>query len=225
MKHINQIIAMEREMDFDDRIGGKPLGHHTLIKFLGLFAQLPKLSFDEEDVNRSVVKQLLKYPKELKTLEAWIIETDYDLLDDMRKAMRVLMPICRPPRYAKYYRGIGMHEGQQTHGLVEDHWFHGGRKKEHVEVGMTFQDEPKFPTSFTYHQPTADLYGKMVLSIDGNRNHNRLLHITKELDVALLELDPSDHPLGFFASYGESIYLPDGQPLEFTIESIGKKKE
>lgn len=218
-KYLN--IAHEREMPLDERLKDQAFTHRALVKFLGLLAYLPKITFELEDVDQSIVNKLLKYEKELLIVDDWVFSTNYDLVDKLREIAPKLNSVSRPKIQPRYYRGFSVNPGQQTMGLVDKHWFFGESLKKNIAKGDVLISEVAKPMSFTSHIPTAEIYGNIIVSIDGRKHHRQMLHITREMIVALHQITEMNSK--YYTTYDESILMPMDEPLEFRIDFLPKK--
>lgn len=219
----NYYISLEKEMSLTDRLKNQEFKVRFLTKAANVFGFTPQFTFEDEDVDDAVVRTLLKNKKYLVIIDEWILDSSYELLPELIKAKEVLNSITKPKKHTKYFRGFNIDENQQTFDLATKKWF-GTRLRKDIKVGGKLEFTPTAPVSFTHFQPYAKFFGKVIISVDGLKYHNRFLHITNELVIALKELDDKDFRtkawVNYHVSEAESLFLPDGKPLEFTIESI-----
>lgn len=215
-------VSMEKLMLRSER--NDSFGRRVLLKIAGLFAHVPELTFDKEDVDQRIVQQLLKHDKLLQAMDDWIMEPNRDLLPKLREALRVLAPIQKMKWPKELYRGFNVgREGQDTMGLQRAGWF--GPKPVDLRPGDKFSYVPEWPLSFTHHEGTAKSYGKVVVRTDVASNRRRLLPISNEMIMALTLRDSEEyHNPQYYMTYGEFILVPDGKPVNFVVDSRGEKK-
>lgn len=236
--------ALEKEATFDEVYKQSGLGKKVLMRFVSLFGYKPDLAFQKEDVDLNVVAKLLKRKDLLADVESWISDTDYSLLPKLEEAKRVFSPITQA-KAKTLYRGFNVTGTASSKQPEISQQRTGVDDIDAVEVGSTYQHTPDKPMSFSWHAPTADAYGDIVVSVDFNKNKNRMLHITHEMALAMFLMDdlkdgevfdPANYPKEkfpddfYFFTYAEAVYIPDGKPLEFTLVKkpkgfIGKLKD
>lgn len=216
-------VALEKEDSFSNDIKSKSFVERFtqkalryLIKKLG--AAVPVMYFEYEDIDPKVVQQLLAHPELLEAVIKWIEEIDYSVLPKLVEAKKVFERIQRPKRRdSKLYRSFDLNSGQQTLGL--------DKENKNVKVGERFNFLPDRPLSFSAHHATTSTYGKNIVSIDYSKEDKRIFHITNEIFVAAImhaeKFDKVEDAFvnGKMYSYFESVFLPDGKSLEFTLMS------
>jgi hypothetical protein len=214
-------LALEKEATFDDVYKNSSWKKKIIFKLIGLFGYLPDLAFQKEDVDMKVVEQMLKYPKLLRAVENWISDTDYKLLPQLQEAKRVFESIQRPKQHPILYRGFKINTGQQNSGIAQRY------KK--MQPGEKWNFTPDQPMSFSWHQGTTRAYGNIIVSANGNLA-KRCLNITNEVIAAMLHIDLVDDKVDedfqmneqmHYFTYAESVFLPDGKPIEFTLVAKG----
>jgi hypothetical protein len=203
------------------------LGKRVLIKMLGMFAYLPKLTFEEEDIDKAASEKMLKYPKLLDDIDSWISYPDPQLLSKLEEARRILSGIQAPGTYPVLYRGFNPKSVEQdTMGLQRMGWF--GPKPASFKPGDKFSYVPVRPLSFTHHEGTASGFGNVIVSINPAKYKASLLDLSMELCYAIFEKtlreDPSWKRPPYYTTYGEFILLPNKKPVEFQVVSINNKK-
>lgn len=220
---LQQQIAMEKVMEMKDR--NDSIGRKVLIKILGMVAYIPKLTFDQEDVDMRIVEKMCKHPELLKVIDDWIFTPDQDLVPKLEEARRVFSAIQKPKMHPKLYRGFDVSEIDEDNMLTADKtWY--GKLNVNGKPGDKFTHVTKRALSFTHHEGTASSYGKIIATLDPAKYKNRLLDISLELCYALYEVDPSykDKKPPYYTTYGEYILMPSKEPIEFVIDSIGGNK-
>jgi hypothetical protein len=214
-------LALEKEATFDDVYKNSNWKKKILFKLISLFGYLPDLAFQKEDLDMHVVEQLTKHVELLKAVESWISDTDYSLLPKLVEAKKVFEAIQRPKTHPVLYRGFKINAGQQNSGVKERY------KK--MQLGEKWEFTPDKPLSFSWHQGTTRAYGNIIVSANGHLAQ-RCLNITHEVVAAMLHTDPWDNKVdedfkldeqAHYFTYAESVFLPDGKPIEFTLVSKG----
>lgn len=207
----------------------------VLLMLLGGFGYMPKMSFDLEDVDRKRVDKMMRHTKHLKTIADWINVPSQELLPALLEAKRALEPLQKKVNYGKIFRGFSPKNADQEHmGLSRAGWF--GPKPSDFRVGDKFSYVGKRALSFTHFENVAPTFGNVIVSIDYQKNKHRLFSIDYDILTAVELMDDPDlyasktdesnrWKLKHFMTYGELIYLPDGKPLEYRVESRpGSKK-
>jgi hypothetical protein len=217
--------ALETFMNRADRKDG--LGRRILIRALGMFAYLPELTFDRDDVNMGIVEKMLKHPDLLKVVDEWIFEPKPEYVPRMWEVKKAFSSYQKPSQYKKIYRGFSPSSlDQETMGLSRQGFF-GGRTSAEFQPGDKFNHVTQRPLSFTHHEGTANVFGGVVISIDPAKYANQLLDISPELCYAIMRTDMTEEKIGklpYYVTYGELVLLPSDKPIEFVVESINKKK-
>jgi hypothetical protein len=178
---------------------------------------MPYVFFQQGSLNTDVVEGLLEHPKLLNTIHDWIENNNKGLLPELIEAKKVFEGIQKPPKCSNVlYRGFQTSSGQQTHGLDRMAIFD-------MLVGEKFSDTPARAVSFSSDKEVAHAYGNIIVTTSYAKEQSRMLHITNEVLLAtfmnadgLTEMDDKLRNVRMF-SYFESIFLPDGNPLEFTL--------
>lgn len=214
-------LGLEREDTFDNFVKEKPLLRRFLWRSLEVLVNrigyMPYVYFEREDVDEEVIQKLLKYPKHLNAVLIWISEIDQEQLPMLREAKKIFDSIHKAKRRdSKLYRGLNLAFYEKLHGV--------DKRLFSMRVGETFRVIPDRLISFSSYNEVTKAYGSIVVTVDYAREEKRMLHITNEVLVAALMCDP-DFPTtidevfksGRMFSYFESVFLPDGKPLEFTL--------
>lgn len=212
-------IALESVMLRSER--KDTLLRKVLIRALGLFAYIPELTYEKEDVDYKVVEKMLRHPELLNAVGDWIFEPSQELVPKLQEAARVFTPLQKRLGYTKIYRGFNPKSIEQdTMGLQRKGWF--GPKPADFKVGDKFSYVTERALSFTYHEGTASVFGGVVVSIDPRRYSGHLLSIDLELSQAIalaVDSDFDQSKLPYFVTYGELVLLPSKRPVEFKVES------
>lgn len=172
----------------------------------------PQVTFQQEDIDQRVVRELIPNKDLLEAIEAWITRTDYSLQPKLIEAKRVFESIQTPPCRGVLYRGFSAN-GKDIEDIIAD-----------VRPGDTFEFTPRQMLSFSFHQGTVKDFGDTIISIDYQENKDRCLHITNEVVMAYMIRDiPNYTPSRSvrFPTFGESVFLPDGGALTCTLISKG----
>lgn len=216
-------ISLEEIMPLKDRLKDQKLKVRLLTKLANVFGFVPQYTFEDSDIDFKLVEKYLKHKDLLKVIDEWVWNTNHDLLPLLKKAKKTFDTFDKSKVYPKYYRGFNLGTGQQDLNLSVKGWF-GPKIRKDVKVGDKLKFIPDKPLSFTHHRPDADNFGKIIISINGPSNNSRLLHITNECIVALMIMDDPDYRskrlTSYYVTYAESVLLPDGNPIEFTVENI-----
>lgn len=209
-------LNLEKEASFDEVYKESKWKKKILMRLIKLFGYTPQLAFQKEDVNLEIVDEMLKHPELLKAVDQWISETDYGLLDKLKEAKEVFEKIQPPANHQALYRGFTINVGQQNSGLTEHY------KKS--QPGFKWSYVPEKPMSFSWHKGTTTVYGNIIVSAGYQKIASRCLHITHEMIMAMFKMDDEnwDPEENFYMfTYAESVFLPDGKPIEFTLVSKG----
>lgn len=213
-------LGLEKEGTFEDLLKQKTFFGRIGLRFVkhlvGRVGYAPEVYFEKEDVDRDAVHALLAYPDLLEAVAKWIENNDYSQLPKLREAKKTFDRIHHPKKRGnQLFRGFDLDTGQQHHGLKD--------KINDLKPGQKFQDVPQKLTSFSSYSETTKTYGKIMVSIDYAKEDKRLFHITNEVMVAyFMNEDGAKNFNEWFTgerifSYFESVFLPDGKPLEFTL--------
>jgi hypothetical protein len=214
-------LALEKEATFDEVYKKSGWMKKIGMKLVSLFGYVPDLAFQKEDVDMHVVQQILQHKELLQAVSDWISDTNYELLPKLHEAKKVFEAIQRPKPHPILYRGFKINPGQQNSGIAE--------RYKQMKPGDKWQHTPDKPMSFSWHQGTTRAYGDIIVSANYNALAKRCLHITNEMVAALfhLDLDGNIDPNyemkaeAYIFTYAESVFLPDGKPIEFTLVSKG----
>lgn len=215
------IAALEKEDTFENDIKTKSFKERLIQKALRflvkkLGAAPPAAFFEYSDIDPKVVQQLLDHPKHLDAVLRWIESIDYSVLPQLRDAKKVFERVQKPKqRDSKLYRAFDIHSGQQNLGLDRDN--------KNVKPGEKFTYLVDKPMSFSSYHEVSKVYGKVMVTVDYSREDKRMFHITNEIFIACImhaeKLDEVEDAFinGRMYSYFESVFLPDGKSLEFTL--------
>lgn len=230
-------LGLEKETKFEEFVKTKTFIARWLWRsaefLVNKLGYMPYVFFEKENLDRKVIDQLLQHPDLLDVIYQWVENNDKSLIDDLKKAKKVFERIQQPKRRSKVlYRGFGISSGQMVHGLDRPTLFD-------MKVGEKFEDTPSKPVSFSAFEEVAKAYGNIIVTVDYAREDKRMLHITNEILIATAMMVDRRNGLpenlieqaygingnyfaasgltGRFFSYFESIFLPDGKPLEFTV--------
>lgn len=213
-------LSLEKQATFDEVYKESGWKKKIGMKLVALFGYTPDLAFQKEDVDMAVVEKMLQHKELLQVVSDWISDTNYDLLPKLREAKRVFESIQRPKGHPILYRGFKINVGQQNSGIADRY------KK--MQVGNKWQYMPDKPMSFSWHQGTTRAYGNIIVSAPGGLM-KRCLNITNEMVAALFHLDFDGNidpnyemkAEAYIFTYAESVFLPDGKPIEFTLVDKG----
>lgn len=216
-------LGLERETSFDSFVKNKTFFQRFLWRtaefLINRIGYMPYVFFEKDDVDERVVQKMLEHPELLTAVAEWIENADHKQIDNLRKAKNIFEKFQKPvKRDSVLYRGFKVSSGQQTHGLDR-------RELYQMAIGESFEDTPKKAVSFSAYQEITKAYGNVILTVDWNKEQKRMFHISNEVMVAMgmcmdgetdigRQLDKSN---GRLFSYFESVFLPDGKPLEFTL--------
>jgi hypothetical protein len=212
--------ALEKEGTFEELLKQKTFFGRIGLRFVkhlvNHIGYMPSIYFEKEDVDRDVVHALLAYPDLLIAVAKWIENNDYSQMPQLREAKKVFDRIHHPKKRGnQLYRGFNLDTGQQHHGLKG--------KLDELKPGEKFKDIPEKLTSFSSYSETTKAYGTVMVSVDYAKEDKRMFHITNEVMVAYFmnEDGAKDFDKWFTGdrifSYFESVFIPDGKPLEFTL--------
>lgn len=216
------VAALEKEDTFDNMVKSKGIMGKIFwrsVKFLvGRIGFMPTMYFEREDLDDKVVYALLKHPKLLASVVKWIEEVDYSVVPDLREAKKVFERIQKPKkRDSKLYRAFNIKGDQQSLGL--------GNENKDVKPGEKFTWLVDKPLSFSSYDHVTQVYGKVRVTVDYAKEDKRMFHITNEILMAAImseegatDIDASFQSERMFC-YFESIFLPDGKSLEFTLQN------
>lgn len=230
-------LGLERETKFEEFVKTKTFIARWLWRsaefLVNKLGYMPYVFFEKEDLDRKVIDQLLQHPELLDVIYQWVENNDKSLIDDLKQAKKVFERIQQPKRRDKLlYRGFSISSGQMVHGLDRPKLFD-------MDIGEEFVDTPRKPVSFSAYEEVAKAYGNIIVTVDYAAEYKRMLHITNEVLIATAMMVDRRNGLpenmieqaygingnyfatsgltGRFFSYFESIFLPDGKPLEFTV--------
>lgn len=215
-------VSLE-EMSLDERLKDSSFLKKISLKLLSKLGVMPKLTFDETDIDLEIVEKLLKHKKALQFIDEWIWEPYQEFSSDFDKYKNLINSITNAPHVPYYYRGFDI-KGEQNYmglGEIKKFLFIKYQSKKDFKVGDTFTITTDKLTSFTYFEPTANDFGKIVIKVKGRELYSRALHITPNVIYALQKMSGYEKSkTGFFSHYGESVFVPDGKPITFQIHSI-----
>ena len=185
-----------------------------LMKKLGY---MPYVFFKQGELDVAVVEEMLKHPELLVVVHDWVENNNKSQLPSLIEAKKVFEKIQKPPQHSDVlYRGFQTSSGQQTHGLDRAAIFD-------MSVGEKFEDTPGRAVSFSSNKEVARAYGNIIVTVNYAEEQKRMFHITNEVLVAAFmnadgntEVEDTLKNEKLF-SYFESIFLPDGKPLEFAL--------
>jgi hypothetical protein len=214
-------VALEKEATLDEVYKKSGWMKKIGFKLVSLFGYMPDLAFQKEDVDMAAVEKMLQHKELLNVVSEWISDTNYELVPKLHEAKKVFEAIKRPQAHPILYRGFKINPGQQNSGIAE-------RYKE-MKPGDKWQFTPDKPMSFSWHQGTTRAYGDIIVSANYGALQRRCLHITNEMVAALFHLDFEGNldpayemkAEAYIFTYAESVFLPDGKPIEFTLVSKG----
>ena len=178
---------------------------------------MPYVFFKQGELDIAAVEGMLEHPELLSVVHDWIENNNKGHLDKLIEAKKVFEKIQQPPKHSDVlYRGFQTSSGQQTHGLDRQALYD-------MSVGDSFTDTPGRAVSFSSNKEVARAYGNIVVTVDYAKEQQRMFHITNEVLVAtFMNADGHDQVEDTLKneklfSYFESIFLPDENPLEFTL--------
>lgn len=209
-------ISLEKEANFNEVYKEAEWKKKILMRLVKLFGYTPQLAFQKEDVDMKIVEKMLRYKELLQAVDQWVSDTDYSLLDKLREAKKVFEAIQRPPNHPLLYRGFKINPGQQNAGIEERY------KK--AKPGDKWSYTPEKPMSFSWDKGTTYSYGNIIVSVEFTKLASRCLHITHELVYAMYKMDDENWDAAdkfYMFTYAESVFLPDGKPIEFTLVTKG----
>lgn len=214
-------VALEKEATLDEVYRNSGWMKKISFKLVSLFGYMPDLAFQKEDVDMKAVEQMLRHKDLLHAVSEWIADTDYKLLPKLHEAKKVFEAIKKPKGHPILYRGFKINPGQQNTGIAE--------RYKQMKPGEKWPFTPENPMSFSWHQGTCRAYGDIIVSANYGALANRCLHITNEMVAAMFHLDfngdiDPNYEMkaeAYIFTYAESVFLPDGKPIEFTLVSKG----
>lgn len=215
------VAALEKETTFNEHIKTESfvtrVVHKSLrflIKKIGFMP--PAVFFEKEDIDYKVVHKLLEHPELLDAILTWIEDIDYSVLPQLKEAKQVFEKIQKPrQRDAKLYRAFNINSGQQALGLEKNN--------KGVKPGEKFTFLVDKPMSFSSYHDVSKVYGDVVVTVNYSKEDKRMLHITNEIFAATIMHSAKMREVddvfidGKMYSYFESVFLPDGKSLEFTL--------
>lgn len=208
-------LSLEKEATYDEVYKSSGWKKKLIFRLVNLFGFIPDLAFQKTDVDMKIVEKILRHKDLLKAVEEWIEDCNYQLLPQLQEAKKVFEAIQKPPVHSLLYRGFKIDTGQQN-SLVDQHY-----KK--MQVGARWEYTPDKPMSFSWHKGNTGSFGNIIVSAEGAKLTNRCLHLTHEVVMALLQMEgdwtPEDELYIF--TEAESVFLPDGKPIEFTLVKKG----
>ncbi|BAW19101.1 hypothetical protein [Ralstonia phage RP31] len=172
----------------------------------------PQVTFQKEDVDERIVRELIQHKELLEAVERWITVTDYSLLPKLREAKRVFEAIQPPPVRETLYRGFSPKDRNHDEAIKA------------LEVGETYSYTPNSMMSFSFHKGTVKDFGDTIVSVPYADVRDRMFHITNEIVMAYMVRDIKDFNLNSetkFPTFGESVFLPDGRAITLTMVSKG----
>ena len=202
-------LGMEKEEAYDEIYKSKGFFGRLLMKLVGRVRYFPQVTFQKEDIDEEVVRELVKHKDLLDAVERWITYTDLSLLPKLKEAKKVFEAIQTPKRRELLYRGFP----SSNKGPEE--------KFKDIGVGDTYSYTPNKLMSFTFNRGTSEDFGDVVVSVEFDKEKDRMFHITNEIVLAYLVRDVKSYELVAEAkipTFGESVFLPDGKPLRFTLQ-------
>ena len=214
-------LSLEKEATFDEVYKKSSWMKKIGFKLVSLFGYMPDLAFQKEDVDMAVVEKMLQHQDLLQVVSNWISDTDYSLLPKLQEAKKVFEAIQKPKSHPILYRGFKINPGQQNSGIAE--------RYKQMKPGDKWDNTPENPMSFSWHQGTCRAYGDIIVSVNYARMASRCLHITNEMIAAMFHLDMEGNldpeyemkAEAYIFTYAESVFLPDGKPIQFTLVSKG----
>jgi hypothetical protein len=214
-------LGLEKEDSFNNFVNSKTLFGRfkwRAIKFLvERIGFMPYMYFEREDINEAVVKKLLKHPEHLTAVLKWVEEIDHSVLPLLQEAKVLFEKIQKPKkRDSKLYRAFKIVGDQHTLGLDK-------KALAELHPGDTIEYTVNKPLSFSSYKEVTKAYGNVAVSVDYAKEDKRMFHITNEILIAAFmvadeatEIDQSFISERIF-SYFESVFLPDGEPMTFTL--------
>jgi hypothetical protein len=206
--HSRGNISLEKEVAYDETYQSKGTFGKMLMWLAGRAKYFPQVTFQKEDIDEHAVREMIKHSELLGAVERWITHTDPAMVPQLREAKRVFEAIQTPKPRNMLYRGFpssnrGPEEGFKT-----------------LSIGEKFSYIPEKPLSFTFNQGTSEDFGDLIVGVKYAHEESRMFHITNEIVIAYLVRHMKDfelHDTADFPTFGESVFLPDGKPLEMTL--------
>jgi hypothetical protein len=214
-------LGLEREDTFNNFLKEKSLYRRFLwrgLEFLvNRIGYMPYAYFEREDVDEEIVQKLLKHERHLNAICKWIEDIDQEQLPMLREAKKLFEAIQKPKkRDNRLYRGLNLSFYEKLQGAEKSLYS--------MRIGETFAATPDKAMSFSSFSDVSKAYGNVIVTVNYDRESKRMLHITNEVMVAMNMSDPEAPQTidevfapGRRFSYFESVFLPDGKPLEFTL--------
>lgn len=211
-------LGLEKEAVLEELLDSQGVFGRFAWKMMGCMIKrvgfMPTMYFEREDVDEDVVRELMKYPDYLHAVMHWVENGDYKQVEQIRQAKKVFDRIYHPKkRDSLLYRGFSLGGGQQNLGLTDE-------ALSTMNPGEEFTFLPDKLLSFSQYREITKSYGNVIVTIDCEREDNRVFHISNEVLVAAFMEQSTDkvfrNEYRYF-SYFESVFLPDGQPLKFKL--------
>ena len=161
-----------------------------------------------------------KYLDLLKKLDSWVLFPDGKLVNDISKLGKIVDDVYKINDIL-IYRGFGtgsLSRGhQETMGLAEKAWLGGTKLKQGVVPGYKFVYTAVRPTSFTWDERIARVFGNVVVQGISKKGSPRLV-ITNELSYLVGKLRNLNQSKEF-GTQREVIVLPPSK-LACTVNRV-----